>query len=269
MLDKAPSFLHTYFMKNLYIAAALCSVLFLGVFFVSCEELLGGGAEEKGLFSNAEAVQALRDALSEGTASACNILSAEDGFFGNQALKILLPPDAKPVMDNIGKIPGGQKLIDDVVLRLNRSAEKAAKGAGTIFLKAITDMTVTDGIAIVRGDDTAATEYLKKETYNNLVLLFKPVVSGALNEKLVLNISANDSWETLCSAYDTAKDINNALPLRDPMPDITSDLAQYATEKALDGLFIKIAEEEQEIRKNPMDYASAIIKKVFGALLQK
>ncbi|MBN2510044.1 MAG: DUF4197 domain-containing protein [Spirochaetales bacterium] len=244
--------------------------------FVSCLTTLTSVAETAlsgqgtNRVTNAEAVQALKDALKEGISSASRQLSRTDGYFGSAVLKILLPPEAKPMMDAISKIPQGRKLIDDVVLRLNRAAEEAAKDVVPIFVDTITSMTIADGIAIVKGGNSAATDYLESKTRERLFNLYRPKVDTALGRPLVANISAKKSWETLSSAYNRAGTIPNttakALGKKEPMPKVTVDLSSYATNRALDGLFYKIAEEEAEIRKNPAAYASGMIKKVFGAL---
>lgn len=242
----------------------------------SCLSTLESAAGSVGLgkggsaITNQEAVAALKDALKEGVQSASRQLSVKDGYFGNALLKILLPPEARPMLDSVGKIPQGQKLIDDVVLRLNRSAEEAAKDVGPIFVDAITSMTVSDGIAIVKGGDRAATDYLESKTRKRLFDLYRPKVDSALSKPLVMEVSAKKAWETLSGAYNKAGTVANAAAKlagkKEPMPRVTVDLASYATDKALDGLFRKISEEEVKIRKDPLKYASAMIKKVFGAL---
>ena len=234
------------------------------------EQAMAGTGSQAGGVTNQEAIRALRDALVEGIKSAASQLSARDGYFGNAALKILLPPEAKPIVDSVSKIPQGRKLIDDVVLRLNRAAEEAAKEVVPIFTDAITSMTISDGIAIVKGGDTAATEYLEKKTRSKLFDLYRPKMDSALSKPLVADISAKKSWEILTTAYNrVGKVANSAAKLagkKEPMPRVSVDLATYATNKGLDGLFAKIGEEEKKIRKNPLGYASAMIKKVFGAL---
>ncbi len=227
-------------------------------------------SSKKSAFTNAEAISAMKDALNEGIKSASSNLSKKDGYFGNAALKILLPSEAQPILNTLNKIPGGQSLVDDVVLRLNRSAEESAKEVTAIFSQAIKEMTVSDGIKIVTGNSTAATDYLKSKTYSKLVALYKPKVSSALNKPLVLNISANKAWTNLTTAYNTVGAAPNKVAKlagkTEPFPEVEVDLATYSTEKALDGLFVKIAEEEKVIRKNPLNYASSMIQKVFGAV---
>jgi hypothetical protein len=243
--------------------AALCCLLI-----ASCAGFNFGRRGES--FSNAEAIRALKDALAEGSDSACGILSAPDGYLGNALVKILLPPEAAPIVDSVAVIPGGKKLIDDVIVRINRSAEKTVKGASPIFLKAITDMSVSDGISIVRGDDTAATDYLEGKTYDSLVKLFKPELSRALDEPLVANASENDAWQALTAAYNKAGIIpNKAAQMANkptPMPEVTVELSQFASEKAVSAVFLKISDEEKKIRANPFNYASEFIQIVFGAL---
>ncbi|HHU35995.1 MAG TPA: DUF4197 domain-containing protein [Treponema sp.] len=220
--------------------------------------------------TNADTIAALREALVEGAKSASATLSAENGYFGNELFKILLPPEAKPMVDSISKIPQGKKLVDDVVLRLNRSAEEAAKDVVPIFKDAITSMTITDGIAIVKGGDRAATDYLERKTRSRLHALYQPKVDAALTKPLVMKVSAKKSWNTLSTAYNKAGTFVNAAAAlkgsKEPMPPVNVDLAGYATDKALDGLFLMIAQEEGKIRENPLKYSSAIIQKVFGAL---
>ena len=227
-------------------------------------------SSQKSAFTNAEAISAMKDALNEGIKSASANLSKKDGYFGNSALKILLPEEAQPILNTVSSIPGGQSLVDDVVLRLNRSAEESAKEVTDIFAQAIKEMTVADGIKIVTGNNTAATEYLKSKTYSKLVALYKPKVSSALNKPLVLNVSANKAWTNLTTSYNSVGAVPNKVAKlagqKEPFPEVEVDLVTYSTEKALDGLFVKIAEEEKVIRKNPLNYASSMIQKVFGAV---
>lgn len=227
-------------------------------------------SSKKTSFSNSEAVAAMKEALNAGVKSASSSLSKKDGYFKNAALKILLPKEAQPILNTVNKIPGGQALVDDVILRINRSAEESAKEVTSIFTQAIKEMTVNDGIKIVTGNKTAATDYLKSKTYNKLISLYKPKVSSALNKPLVLNISANKAWGSLTGAYNKVGSVPNKtarlVGKKEPFPKVEVDLATYATEKALDGLFIKIAEEEKQIRENPSNYASDLIQEVFGAV---
>ena len=260
--------------KSILFVSCICSV-----FFVSCLSsnldsagLLDGRSANVTPFTNTEAITAMKDALAEGIKSSSSALSTSDGYYGNEALRIFLPEEANVMIENIGKIPGGQKLVDDVVLRLNRSAEEAAKEVMPIFTGVIDNMSVADGIAIVTGGENAATEYLKEKTYNQLVDLYRPKVSEALATPLIAGISADSAWTTLSTKYNqVGAPLNFAASLigkDEPMPEVAVDLATFATEKALDGLFSQIAEKEAEIRDNPLAYSSSMIKKVFGAVKQ-
>ena len=267
------------FMKNSKLLVVICCII--SIFLTSClstdlsaiaSALLAGEEASGPAFSNTEAISAMKDALVEGITASSSSLSSTDGYFGDDALKILLPDEANVMIENIGKIPGGQMLVDDVVLRLNRSAEEAAKEVVPIFANVITEMTVSDGIAIVTGEEDAATQYLKEKTYSQLVDLYRPKISSALANPLVAGISADSAWTTLVTKYNqVGAPLNTAAAILGkaaPMPEVEVDLATFATEKALDGLFSKIAEEEAVIRDNPMAYASSMIQKVFGAVKQ-
>lgn len=257
------------------ILVVLASLSCLSPFSALTSTVLEGisSVTKKTSFSNSDAVAAMKDALNEGIKSASATLSKKDGYFGDAALKILMPDEAKPILKVLNKIPGGQSLVDDVVLRINRSAEESAKDVTEIFAKAIKEMTVTDGIEIVTGKNTAATEYLKSKTYNKLVSLYKPKLSTALNKPLVMNVSAEKAWTNLTNSYNKVGSVPNKLAKAtgkaEPFPVVKVDLATYSTEKALDGLFIKIGEVEEDIRKNPLNYTSDMINKVFGALSNK
>ena len=236
-------------------------------------DLNGGGSYKKvPAYTNEEAVTAMKDALEEGIKFASSSLSQNYAYFKNELIKILLPEEAKPILGILNKIPGGQSLVDDVVLRLNRTAEEAAKDTVSIFVSAIKQMTVIDGIKIVTGNKDAATQYLREKCYDKLVNLYKPKVNTVLNKPLVMNVSANEAWEKLITNYNKyGKIANTAARIagqKEPCPAVTVDLAQYATEKALDGLFTGIAQEEAKIRENPLKYASAMIQKVFNYVKQ-
>jgi len=208
--------------------------------------------------TESEIVKGLKEALSVGTVSSVKVLNTTNGYFKDNAVKILLPKEANVIVDNIRKVPGlGQKTIDDLVLRMNRSAEDAAKEAKPIFINAITSMTIQDGMSILKGNNTAATTYLRNKTYNKLLSSFKPKINTSLNKKLVGNVSTNKAWTDITTIY------NKVAPFIGK-PKVNTNLADYVAKKALDGLFFKVADEEKKIRANPYNYVSNIIKKVFG-----
>ncbi len=219
-------------------------------------------------FSNDDAVQALKAALNEGAKTASSLLSKEDAYYKNPLYYIDLPEETEKLVATVSKLPNGKKNIENVILRLNRTAESCAAEIVPVFVEAITGMTVGDGVAIVTGKDNAATEYLKKKTYDQLVSLYKPKVSAALDQKLVGNMSATEAWDKLISTYNKAGGTANKVTSvfgKEAIKEIDIDLAEYATTKALDAVFLKIADEEAEIRDNPLEYSSEIIRKVFGS----
>ena len=154
-------------------------------------------------------------------------------------------------------------------------AVEAAKEVVPIFSEAITGMTVQDGIGIVTGEDDAATVYLKDKTYSQLMGLYQPKMDKVLGQDLIGDVSANDAWKTLTSEYNNVIDTINGNYLLSAavkssgytLPErINTNLSEYVTGKALDGVFVKVGEEEGKIRDNPWGYASNIIEKVFGAV---
>jgi hypothetical protein len=170
-----------------------------------------------------------------------------DGYFADLAIKILMPAEAKKVENTLRSIGMG-KLVDRAILSMNRAAEDAAKGVGNIFWNSIKQMTISDGLQILRGGDFAATDYLKKTTTAELTMKFRPVIETSLAK-----VDATKYWKDVFSAYNkfSSKPVN-------------TDLAGYVTERALGGLFLNIGLEEQKIRKDPAARVTDILKKVFG-----
>jgi len=208
-----------------------------------------------------EVVSGLKDALKVSTDTAVSIVSKPDGFFKDQTIKILLPPEAKVIMDSkdnsMLKAIGITKLIDDVILRMNRSAEEASKQAVPIFVNAIKSMSIQDAFGILRGADNAATEYFKSKTSQALFNAFKPKVQQVLDKPLVANVSTTSTWNSLTSKY------NKVAPLINK-PKVNTDLVNFVTQKAIDGLFNKLATQEKNIRQNPIARVTDILRRVFG-----
>ena len=226
------------------------------------------------VLSNEEIINGLKKALAVGTDTAVSITSTLNGYYGDDLLRILLPPEAKAVTENISKIPYGKKLVDDAILGMNRSAEDAATAAKPIFINAITSMSIKDGLTILQGknpvsqtssatfDSTAATGFLKSTTYSALYTAFKPKINNSLDKKLLGNISTNQIYGNLTGAF------NKIAPFIGKEK-VNSDLSSYVTGKALDGLFLKVADEEKKIRKDPYKWSVDIIQKVFGSVFKK
>jgi hypothetical protein len=197
-----------------------------------------------------------------GTHSASGQLSLADGYFGDEAVKIFLPPEADIIVDNISLIPGGDLLIEKILTGINRSAEDAAKEAAPIFINAITDMTIVDGLSILYGENDAATSYLRNNTYTELFGLYQPKLQASLDKKLVGTVSTNSLWTTLVDQFNgVANTLAGQIAGLQP---VETQLDSYLTNKALDGLFLKISEEEKEIRTNPAARSSDLLKTVFG-----
>jgi len=243
--------------------------------FSSCQLL---PVKEDSLSSD-DIVNGLKTALEVGTDSSVFYTSAVDGYMKDQAIKIFLPKEAEIIVNNIGKVPGGQNLLDNVILLINRSAEDAAKSAGPILKNSITSLSISEGLSILNGknpvtkqksasdfDSTAATNYLIGTTYDDLVTAFSIPINQSLNKPLLGSLSTNKAWSDLTNAYNNVVDLDvfNLLGLQK----VNVSLSQHVTQKALDGLFLKVGEQEVHIRRNPWkwvtDAVGDILTKVFG-----
>jgi hypothetical protein len=171
-----------------------------------------------------------------------------DGFYKNPRIFIPWPPEAKEMKERLLKM-GFEKKINEFETSLNRAAEEASKKASMVFIDAITNMSVQDGFAILKGADTAATNYLRKTTYNPLEEKFMPIVKEAIN-----TVKVTSYWTPLVTAYNKLPGVKKQNP----------DLDKYVTNKAINGLMVLIAEEEVNIRKNPVARTTDLLKKVFG-----
>ena len=203
---------------------------------------MGGGS-----LSNDEIISGLKEALKIGTDSSTKKLSKVDGFFANAALKILMPEEAKKAEKTLRSM-GMSPLVDKAILSMNRAAEDAAGGVATIFWDAITQMSVGDGLSILRGGDFAATEYLKKTTTSALIEKMRPVVEASLNK-----VNATTYWKDVFTTYNKFS-----------RQQVNTDLTAYVTTRAMDGIFYSISLEEQKIRKDPAAQVTDLLKKVFS-----
>lgn len=208
------------------------------------------GSEGSGAGLSEEQITAgLKEALEKGAEVAVRSTSAEDGFFGNSLIRIPFPPEAVQMEKKLRSM-GMSKQVDDFILSLNRAAEDASKSALPILTGAVTGMTVNDGMKILKGEDDAATTYLRTSTEDQLTIEFTPIV-----EKSLEKVDVTRYWTPLVNTY-------NSIPFvtkQDP------DLKKYVTEKGIDGLFTMIAKEEKTIREDPMARTSDLLKKVFGS----
>ena len=193
-------------------------------------------------------VGGIKDALLQGTAKSTGQLSAVNGFFGNAAVKILFPPKAQKAEKTLRKLGLG-KLCDNVILSMNRAAEDATKEAEPIFIDAIKHMTITDATNILTGSNDAATQYFKRTTTLQLAAKFKPIIQASLNK-----VGATKYYGDAANEY-------NKLPFVSHMD---PDISDYATQKAIDGIFIEIAAEELNIRKNLPVRSTPMMRKAFS-----
>lgn len=198
--------------------------------------------------SNTEITSGLKEALRVGSEKAAGKGSKTDGFYKNPKIKIPFPSDARDMRKTLLNV-GMKKQVEDFERQLNRAAESAAKKAAPIFLNAITSMSINDGLTILRGKDDEATQYLKKTTTAQLTKEFKPIVASSLSE-----VEITKYWKPLFTTY-------NKLPM---VKKVNPDLNEFVTQRAIEGLFKLVAEEETKIRKDPAARINDILKKVFG-----
>lgn len=199
--------------------------------------------------SNGDIVSGLKEALEVGTTNTVDITGKVDGYFSNAAIKILLPKDFQTVESGLRLIGQGDK-IDELILGMNRAAEKAAPGAKDIFWGAIKSMSFDDARKILSGGDTAATDYFRAKTSDALTAQFKPVVTDSMKD-----VGVVQQYKQLQSAY-------QSVPLASALPSF--DIESYVVAKALDGLFYVLGQQEKEIRTNPSAQVTSLLKKVFG-----
>jgi len=191
----------------------------------------------------------LKEALSVGTKNAVGLLSKKDGYFANEAVKILLPENVRRVGDAL-RMAGYQKEVDAFVLSMNRAAEKAAPKAADIFAGAIREMSIGDAQKILGGGNTAATEYFRSKTSAQLFEAFKPDISQSMNE-----VGVTKAYKAMTDRYTSIVPFAKTDAL---------DLDKYVTDKALDGLFYMVGQEETKIRTNPAARTTELLRKVFA-----
>ena len=192
-------------------------------------------------------IAGLKEALSVGAKNGVTTVSKVDGYFGNQLIKIPMPENIQKTEKMLRKV-GLHKEVDAFILSMNRAAEKAAPQALSFFTDAVKEMTIPDAVGILRGNDTAATDFLKSKTYDRIYGAFKPVVSSAMDD-----VGVTHSFKQM---MDKARTI--PLLKREAV-----DLDHYVTSKALDGLFIVVGQEEKKIRKDPAARVTELLRTVF------
>lgn len=197
---------------------------------------------------NDQIIKGVKEALSIGSKNASSSASKSDGFFKNPLIKIPFPAEAAIVETKARQFGMGSE-VDKFVKNLNRAAEEASKEAVPIFVDAVKTMSIADGLSILKGGDNAATNFLKTKTSTKLTTKFSPIVKNAINK-----VQLTKYWNPLIRKYNMIPGIKKINP----------DLDKYVTEKALEGLFKLIAQEEVKIRKDPMAQVTDLLKNVFG-----
>jgi hypothetical protein len=227
-------------------------LLFISILcLTSCAELqtIADNLPQEGYgLSEQNIANGLKQALDKGIDDQVQKLTQENGFYGNAAVKILLPDELQKVEKGLRDFGLGS-LADEGIKALNRAAEDAVKEATPIFVSAVKEMTFTDAKNILLGDDKAATSYLQSKTTNSLYNKFNPVIKNSFAK-----VGADQIWSNLINKY-------NALPLTQ---NVNPDLTDYVTTQALSGVFTMIAEEEKEIRNNYSSRTTDLLRKVFA-----
>jgi RNA binding exosome subunit len=192
-------------------------------------------------------VSGLKEALSTGARNGVKTVSQVDGYFGNPIIKIPMPENIQRVERSLRKA-GFNKEVNEFILSMNRAAEKAAPQALALFVDAVKGMTFPDAVKILRGHDTAATDYLKSKTFDRLYQSFKPNISSSMNDVGVTR------------TFKEMMDKTRHIPF---LKKESVDLDRYVTSKALDGLFVMVGQEEKKIRKDPAARVTELLKTVF------
>lgn len=202
----------------------------------------------QGILSDSKIASGLKEALQVGATNAVNLTGKRDGYFGNQVIKILMPKSLRPFERGLRAMGYGPK-VDDFILSMNRSAEAAAPAAKKIFIDAILSMSFDDARKILSGGDTAATDYFKSKTTEQLTIAFRPVVEKTMDQNNV-----TQQYKQLVGQA-------QSIPfIKSPNLDITN----YVVSQALNGLFYMLGQEERKIRKDPAAQTTNLLKQVFG-----
>lgn len=226
---------------------ALIFILFIGCTSTDLNRVLQGASNA--ILSNEDVANGLKEALVKGISVGSDSASREGGFYKNELIRIALPEEFRKVEGTIRKLGLGAE-VDRVLLAINRGAENAAKEAKPIFINAIKQLTIQDAFSILKGEEDAATQFLRRTTSDQLTALFKPRVQESLNQ-----VGATRYYTDLVKAY-------NAIP---STKKLNPDLNAYVTEQALNGLFKLIAQEEKNIRENPLERTTVLMRRVFAA----
>jgi len=206
--------------------------------------------------SNDEITQGLKEALDVGVKKAIDMLGKENGFLNDKSVRIPMPDQLQQV-EKVLRMAGQNKMADEFVTSMNHAAEQAVPKVSNVFVDAISKMSLSDAQAILSGGDTAATDYFKQHTSDQLSQLIKPYVSKSMANNEVTQYY--QSMLSMAKQYDSFGLLNQYLGK-------AANLEEYVTDKTMDGLFSKIADQEMLIRQNPAARSTEILKSVFGSL---
>jgi hypothetical protein len=219
-------------------------------------------AESETPLTTQQVARGLKEALQIGAEKAVQQLNKTDGYYLDPLMKINLPPQTAEVVEFAKRVPGLDKLIEDVVLQINRSAEDAAAKAKPILVNAITSMSIADAWGILKGADTAATHYLREKTFSPLVDAYKPVIQTSLDKPIVAGVSASNTWDELTGKWNKfASSVAGKLL---GVKSLDLSLEEYVTIQALNGLFIKVEDQEKKIRTDISARTSDLLRRVFS-----
>lgn len=240
--------------KSFALSALLLSFSSCDVLNSAAETYLETSSTGEGTKSltNQEVISGLKEALTIGIQNAVDVTSVTNGFLENSEIKIPFPESAE-AMKQKAIDWGLESQVDKVVTTLNRAAEDAAKEATPIFIEAIKNMTVQDGFAILNGGEGAATEFLRKNTSEELIVVFAPKVQNSIEK-----VKLTQYWEPVAKRYNQAMIFTGG-------EKVDTDLNRYVTEQAIDGLFTMVAKEENEIRQDPAARVTDLLSRVFGS----
>ena len=204
--------------------------------------------KEDQALSTGDVIAGLKEALVKGAEYSTASASKTDGYLKNLEIKIPFPPEIEKIETTLRNV-GLNKPVDDFIMSINRAAEQAANEAKPLFVSAITSMTIEDAWGILKGDNHAATTYLRKTTSSQLAVKFEPIIDNALNK-----VNATKYYEDMSTQY-------NRIPF---VTKVETDLTKYVGQKAIDGLFVLVAKEEEKIRKDPLARTTELLKRVFA-----
>lgn len=228
--------------------------LAVAIFTITATAVAQNGPQSLGSIrlSDARISSGLKQALQVGADNAVKLTGRPGGYFNNAAIKILMPKNMRTLETGLRTMGYGPQ-VDEFILSMNRAAERAAPQARRIFRDAILNMTIGDARRILSGGDTAATEYFRAATSDQLSAAFKPIVSKSMDE-----VGATRQYKQLIGRYQQIPFANSP----------SLDIDNYVVAKSLDGLFFMLGEEEKKIRKNPAARVTTVLREVFGARLR-